>query len=297
MNVLFVADAPPDERQRWRLALEAAAPEMHWHEPGEAFDAAAIEAAVVANPRPGSLRGLPSLRLVQSVWAGVDRLMSDATLPAVPVARMVDPAMTAAMVQTARWAVLSLHRGFFAYARQQQEARWHPLPQRGADEVAVLVLGQGEMGRAVAQALQAMGYRVQGWRRGIALAPLLGSAGIVVNLLPLTPDTRGLLDAGFFAALPRGASIVNLARGAHVNDADLLQALDSGHLAHAVLDVFHVEPLPSDHVFWRHPQVSLLPHAAAQTDPRSAAAVVAANLRALRDGRPLSHLVDPQRGY
>jgi glyoxylate/hydroxypyruvate reductase A len=297
VNVLFVADADRPERRRWRLALEAEAPELQWHEPGESFDASSIEAAVVANPRPGSLQGLPSLRLVQSVWAGVDRLMADPTLPAVPVARMVDPAMTAAMVQTATWAVLSLHRGFFTYARQQQQAHWAPLPQRRADEVAVIVLGQGEMGRAVAQALQALGYRVQGWRRGMALGPLLAGAGIVINLLPLTPDTRELLDARFFAALPRGASLVNLARGAHVNDADLQHALDTGQLSHAVLDVFQAEPLPADHPWWRHPGITVLPHAAAQTDPRSAAHVVAANLRALRDGKPLSHLVDRRRGY
>jgi glyoxylate/hydroxypyruvate reductase A len=297
VNVLFVADADRPERRRWRLALETEAPELQWHEPHESFDAASIEAAVVANPRPGSLQGLPSLRLVQSVWAGVDRLMADPTLPGVPVARMVDPAMTAAMVQTATWAVLSLHRGFFTYARQQQQARWAPLPQRRADEVAVLVLGQGEMGRAVAQALQALGYRVQGWRRGMALGPLLAGAGIVINLLPLTPDTRELLDARFFAALPRGASLVNLARGAHVNDADLQHALGTGQLSHAVLDVFQAEPLPADHPWWRHPGITVLPHAAAQTDPRSAAHVVAANLRALRDGKPLSHLVDRRRGY
>ena len=124
------------------------------------------------------------------------------------------------------------------------------------------------------------------WRRATAAAaPLLGAAGgsdIVVNLLPLTPATRGLLDARFFAALPRGASLVNLARGAHVVDADLLAALDSGHLRHAVLDVFHTEPLPADHPFWRHPRVTVLPHAAAQTDPRSAAAVVGGQPAALR---------------
>ncbi len=220
------------------------------------------------------------------------------TLPAVPVARMVDPAMTAAMAQTACGRCCRCTAASSSTRASSSEARWHPLPQRRADEVAVLVLGQGEMGRAVAQALQAHGLPRAGLaaRRG-ARPPCSASAEIVVNLLPLTPDTRGLLDAGFLAALPRGASIVNLARGAHVNDADLLQALDSGHLAHAVLDVFHVEPLPSDHAYWRHPKVSLLPHAAAQTDPRSAAAVVAANLRALRDGRPLRHLVDRQRGY
>jgi glyoxylate/hydroxypyruvate reductase A len=162
----------------------------------------------------------------------------------------------------------------------------------------VLVLGQGEMGRAVASRLASLGYAVQGWRRdGQPLAPRLAQADIVINLLPLTPQTRGLLAAPFFEALPRGAAVVNLGRGGHVVDADLQAALDSGHLRHAVLDVFHTEPLPPGHPWWSHRQVTVLPHAAAQTDPRTAAAVAAANLLALQEGRPLAHLVARNVGY
>jgi glyoxylate/hydroxypyruvate reductase A len=211
---------------------------------------------------------------------------------------MVDPAMNAAMAETALWAVLSLHRGFFAYQRRQREGVWQPHAQRRADEVRVLVLGQGQMGRTAAARIAQLGYPVTGWRRdGAALPPLLARTDIVVNLLPLTNDTRGLLDARFFAALPPKASIVNLARGAHVVDADLLAALDGGHLRHAVLDVFHTEPLPAGHAYWQHPRVTVLPHAAAATDARSAAEVAVANLRAARDGLPLQHLVDAGRGY
>jgi glyoxylate/hydroxypyruvate reductase len=196
------------------------------------------------------------------------------------------------------WAVLSLHRGFFAYARRQREGLWLAHAQRRADEVSVLILGQGQMGRAAAGRIAAVGYRVSGWRRdGTPLAPLLAQAQIVINLLPLTPQTSGLLDAEFFATMPAKASLVNLARGRHVVDADLLAALDSGHLRHAVLDVFHTEPLPAGHPYWQHPRVTLLPHAAAMTDARSAAAVAVANLRAARDGRPLANLVEPARGY
>jgi glyoxylate/hydroxypyruvate reductase A len=239
------------------------------------------------------------LRLIQSLWAGVDRLMADPTLPpGVPVARMVDPAMAAAMAETALWAVLSLHRDFFDYQRQQRDGIWHPHAQRRADGVHVLVLGQGEMGRGAAARIAQQGYPVQGWRRdGTPLAPRLAQADIVINLLPLTLQTHGLLNAEFFAALPPEASVVNLARGAHVVDADLLAALDSGRLRHAVLDVFHTEPLPASHPYWQHPRVTVLPHVAAATDPRSAAAVVAANLRAVHDGLPLQHLVRRGRGY
>ncbi len=300
MRVLLCGDLEPAEWQTWRAALAAALPEADWLSPEQARAAgAAVSAAVVANPAPGSLQGLPGLRLIQSLWAGVDRLLADPSLPAgVPIARMVDPAMTAAMCETALWAVLSLHRDFFDYAAQQRRGQWLPWPQRRADELSVLVLGQGEMGRAVGARLAAQGYRVQGWHRSSGpLLQALAGAQIVVNLLPLTAATRGLLNARALAALPNGAALVNLGRGAHVVDADLLAALDSGRLRHAVLDVFHTEPLPLAHPFWAHPRVTVLPHAAAATDERSAAAVVAANLRALRNGAPLQHLVEPARGY
>jgi glyoxylate/hydroxypyruvate reductase A len=218
--------------------------------------------------------------------------------PDVPLARMVDPAMNEAMAETALWAVLSLQRDFIDYAALQRAARWLPHPQRRAAEVNVAVLGLGQMGRAVLRRLQANGYRVAGWstREG-RLDELLAASDIVVNLLPLTPATRGLFDARRLAAMRRGASLVNLARGAHVVDADLLAALDAGRLRHAVLDVFHAEPLPPDHVFWSHPHVTVLPHVAAQTDARSAAAMAVANVKRLRAGEPVAHLVDRSRGY
>ena len=300
MKVLLCGEMDAAEMAVWREALAAAMPEASWLDRDAAQSQANdVQAAVVANPAPGSLQGLPRLRLIQSLWAGVDRLLADRTLPAgVPIARMVDPMMSAAMAETALWAVLSLHRGFFAYAARQRRGVWRQHAQRRADELQVLILGQGEMGRAAAARIAALGYRMAGWRRdGSPLPPLLARADIVVNLLPLTADTRGLLDARFFAALPPRASVVNLGRGAHVVDADLLAALDSGHLRHAVLDVFAVEPLPGGHPYWSHPRVTVLPHAAAATDPRSAAAVVAANLRALRDGAAIVHLVDRRRAY
>ena len=301
MNVLLCGDIGAAELGAWQRALQAALPEAGWLDLAAArADPAAVEAAVVANPLPGSLSGLPNLKLIQSLWAGVDRLLADATLPTdVPLARMVDPAMTAAMAETALWATLALHRGFFAYARRQREGRWQVHAQRRADEIGVSVLGRGQLGSEAAGRVEQQGYRTRGWslRDGAPLAPLLAETDIVVNLLPLTPATRGLIDARFLAALPPQASVVNLARGGHVVEADLLAALDSGRLRHAVLDVFDTEPLPAGHAFWQHPRVTLLPHAAALTDPRSAAVIAAANLRAARDGLPLRHLVDRVKGY
>lgn len=305
MNLLLVGQFGPADEAAW---CEALAPALARALPGHRLlrrrDEVApetITAALVANPPAGALAGLPNLGFIQSLWAGVDRLLGDASVPPqIPLARMVDPAMSAAMAETALWAVLSLHRGFFRYAQQQRAGLWQPLPQRRADECRVLVLGRGEMGRCSAQALAAAGYPVRHWQRADgpqALAPRLAEADVLVNLLPLTPATRGLLDARLFAALPRGAAVVNLARGAHVVDADLLAALARGQVGHAVLDVFHQEPLPAGHAFWTHPQVTLLPHAAAQTDPRTAAEVAAGNLAAWAAGRTPRFLVDRSRGY
>ncbi len=311
MSILIAADFTPGEWAEWLPALSRVMPtEILLRERG-AVAAEAIDIAIVANPAVGALAGLPRLRLIQSLWAGVETLLADPTLPAdVPLARMVDPAIPEAMAETALWAVLSLQLRCFDYARQQRDARWAPHRQRSAGEVGVAVLGLGEMGRAVALRLARNGYRASGWSTSptsipgvrtlagdAALPAALADAQVLVNLLPLTPATRGLIDACLLALLPRGASVVNLARGAHLVEADLLAALASGHIRHAVLDVFAIEPLPAAHPFWSHPQVTVLPHVAAQTDARSASAVVAANIAALRQGRPLQHLVDRVRAY
>ncbi|MGA0612185.1 2-hydroxyacid dehydrogenase [Caldimonas sp. KR1-144] len=311
MSILLACSFDADDWALWRPALEAALPGERFVTQADDGPREAIDVAIVANPPPGSLAGLPRLALIQSLWAGVDRLLDDTSLPAgVPIARMVDPAMNAAMAETALWAVLSLHRGFFRYQALQREARWAPHGQRRADELSVAVLGLGEMGATAARRIAAMGYRVIGWSRnpravdGIevragfgALPDVLGAADVVINLLPLTDATRGLFNAARFALMRPRAGFVNLARGAHVVEADLLAALETGRIGHAVLDVFRREPLPHGHAFWAHPHVTVLPHAAAQTDPRSAAEVAAANVRALRIGAALSHLVDRSRGY
>lgn len=312
MTVLIAADFDADEWAGWTAALQAAMPGEQLVRSLADVAPDSIDIALVANPPTGALQGLARLQLIQSLWAGVDKLLADPSVPAgVPLARMVDPAMNQGMAETALWAVLSLHRGGIKYAAQQREARWQSHPQRRADEVCVAVLGLGQMGRAVANRLVRNGYRVLGWsasrpvtldgvdvRAGAAALPdVLAQAEIVVNLLPLTPATRGLFNAATLTQMRRGASLVNLARGGHVVDADLLEALAGGHLHHAVLDVFHTEPLPAQHAFWSHPQVTVLPHVAASTDPRSAALVVARNVRALREGRPVEHLVDRARGY
>jgi len=311
MTILVAAGFDADEWRLWWPLLEAALPGERLVRDRAGVDAAGIDVALVANPPVGALQGLPSLRLIQSLWAGIDKLLTDASVPAeVPLARMVDPAMNQTMAETALWAVLSLQRDFFDYAVQQRTSVWQQHALRRPNDVAVAVLGLGQRGECCARVLAQHGFRVSGWSTraasiaGVttfageaALPRVLGNADVVVNLLPLTPATHGLFDRRRLAQMRRGASLVNLARGAHVVDADLLAALDGGHLARAVLDVFHTEPLPAGHAYWSHPRVTLLPHVAAPTDPRSAAPIAAANVNALLAGKPLVHLVDRVRGY
>jgi glyoxylate/hydroxypyruvate reductase len=312
--ILLATNFDAAEQAQWLALLRAALPDeliVDGHAPRGPGNADGIDIALVANPALGALQGLTQLRLVQSLWAGVERLLADPTIPRdVPLARMVDPAMNTSMAETALWAVLGLQRGFFGYARQQHQGQWLQHPLQRADETPVAVLGLGQMGRAVARRLLQAGYPVQAWSRSAqempgavtasgreALPGVLGAAQVVVNLLPLTPDTAGLFNRSIFGQMRRGSALVNLARGAHVVDADLLAALAEGHLSHAVLDVFREEPLPASHPFWKHPQVTVLPHVAAPTDPRTAVAAVVANLIAHRAGAPLTGLVDRARGY
>ncbi len=313
LRVALYGSWSSEQRQVWWDTLKAAAPECTWVEspqPGQPLDA-----VVVGSLSPGALRDVRGVRLIQSLWAGVDRLLADPGLPdGAVIARMVDPYMTRAMSETALWAVLGVHRRFFDYARQQHHAVWRPWPQMRSEDCHVLILGLGTLGRQVASVLHAAGYAVSGWRQTPAqisersgpvpvlvghaqLMAQLSRTHILINLLPLTPSTQGILNRDLFEALRPGAAVVNLARGAHVVEDDLLAALQSGHISHAVLDVFRAEPLPTSHAFWSHPAITVLPHIAALTDTASAAQVVASNLRRLQRGQALMHLVDRQRGY
>ena len=311
MPILLATNLEGAELAEWSRCLRTAMPDETLITDQAGADAADIDIAIVANPPEAALQGLPNLRLIQSLWAGVDKLLRDTTIPIdVPLARMVDPAMNDAMAETALWAMLGLHRGFFTYARQQRDLQWLQHSQSRADELDAAVLGLGEMGRTVARRLATNGYRVTGWSRspvsldGIeshhgdaALDTVLAGAGVIINLLPLTDATRGLFNAQRFNRMRPGAALVNLARGAHIVDDDLLKALADGQISHAVLDVFNTEPLPTDHPFWTHPRITVLPHIAAQTDPRSASAIVAQNVQAMRAGQAPRHLVDRSRGY
>lgn len=309
MALLFISKS--DDPAAWRAALTERLPDLDLRVWPDVGDPAEIDAALVWNHPRGALARFPNLRAVLSLGAGVNHILDDPDLPAhVPVARIVDPALAAGMAEYASLAVLRYHRGFDVYERQQRAQHWKALPLPVTASRRVGVLGLGEIGAACARAIASLGFPVAGWSRtrksldGIEsyagrdeLAPFLGRTDILVCVLPLTAATRGLIDRTALAALPRGAFVVNIARGAHVVDADLIAALGSGHIAGATLDVFAAEPLPRDHPLWTHPKVTITPHVASLTNPETAADGVADNLRRLAEGRPLLNLVDRTRGY
>jgi glyoxylate/hydroxypyruvate reductase len=271
---------------------------------------ATVEAIIYApgGDTPPDFTDFTACKLVQSLWAGVERIVTNPTLTQ-PLCRMVDPGLTQGMVEYVVGHVLRAHLGIDAVLAAQG-GHWHPVVPPLASERPVAMLGLGALGSACGQALAGLGFPVLGWSRrprvvaGLAchhgadgLAQVLGQAQIVVTLLPATAQTENLLDARALALLPMGATIINPGRGSLIDDAALLEALGTGRVGQATLDVFRTEPLPADHPYWAHPRVTVTPHVAAETRPETAARAVAENLRRLVAGEPLLHLVDRAAGY
>jgi glyoxylate/hydroxypyruvate reductase A len=305
MRVAF--HCPWPNADDWLDQLRACGPEFAFAPWPDLDHREAIEAAVVWRPPAGMFERLPNLRLICAMGAGVDYLFDPGIDPPdVPIVRLVDPVMSARMAGYVLAATLYHQRQLGLYREQQRAAVWRQAMHRDTAEVRVGVMGLGAMGRASAELLAAVGYDVAGWSRRPRSLPevqcyagsdqwprFLARSDVLVCLLPLTPATRGILDRKTFDALPDGAVVINAARGDHLIEADLIHALDHGHLAGAALDVFSIEPLPADHPLWRHPKVLITPHVASLSNPATGAAQIVAALRALRAGAMLANLVDP----
>ena len=311
-TIPFVGRIAPADETAWIAALDAALPEARVARLADLDDAqrAAAEVAIVANPDPADLRALPKLVWVQSLWAGVERLLTELDDDAFRIVRLEDPQLARSMAEAVLAWTLYLHRDMPAYARQQGERVWrqHPVPL--PETVEVGLLGLGHLGQAATEPLVRHGFRVRGWSRtpkaltGVetfhgtdGLTALLAASDIVIVLLPLTPATHGLLDDGMLATMKRGARLINFARGPIVDTDALLARLSSGHLKHAVLDVFATEPLPTDDPCWTHPRVTVLPHISAPTTIETAARIVADNLREYVLSSTIPPSVDRRRGY
>ena len=286
----------------WRTMLEAGLGPIDYRTvAGGLGNTDEIEVALAWKPKPGLLASFRNMRMIVSLGMGVDHLLADDKLPeGVPITRIMDDGLVGQMSEYAIYWALKHHRDIDKYTASQRAKVWKPEDFVDTIHRRIGVMGLGTIGQDTARKFAMLGFPTAGWSRtaktiaGIetfhgadGFGKFLARSDILVDVLPLTRDTRGLLGAKAFAALPEGAYFINMARGGHVVDTDLL----------AALDVFNTEPLPADHPYWTHPRVHVTPHIAGATNPRTASPGVIENIKRLRAGKPLINLVDPTTGY
>ena len=306
MKLLFCCAGTKPEP--WIAGLRAALPaaDVAVWEPG----APAADYAVVWAPPQAFLDEQPGLKAVFNIGAGVDALLKLRLPPTARVVRLDDAGMSVQMAEYVCHAVIRHYREFDGYEADVRQGRWSYRKPRSRADFAVGVMGLGVLGSRVAQALRVFEFPVNGWSRSPkALDGVRGFSGregfndflaasrVLVNLLPLTPDTQDILRRETLSRLQPGGCVINVARGAHLVDEDLLALLDEGHLAGATLDVFRTEPLPAGHPFWTHPSIAVTPHTSARTLRDESIAQIAGKIRALEQGEPIAGIVDPVRGY
>jgi glyoxylate/hydroxypyruvate reductase A len=308
MTLVYKAD--PVRGAEWARLFARKAPDVPFRMWPDTGDPAQVRYFAAWMMPPELATTFPNLEILFCVGAGIDQLDLSQVPESIPVVRMIEPGLADGMVEFVTLAVLALHRDWLAYAAQQRQRKWRPLPVRPSATRRIGVMGLGVLGSAVLEKLRGFGFPCAGWSRsprdleGIdcyagedALAAFLARTDILVCLLPLTESTRGILDRRLFEALPRGAALINVGRGAHLVQDDLLRALDEERLSAAILDVTDPEPLPPEHPLWTHPRVVLTPHIASETQPETAVDAVLDNIRRHRRGEPLVGLVDRERGY
>ncbi|MGK7904125.1 MAG: 2-hydroxyacid dehydrogenase [Hormoscilla sp.] len=270
-----------------------------------------IEIVLAWWPPLGVMQKFPNLKLIMSLGASVDRILIDPDLPdRIPIVRLVSEGKILQMTEYVTLAVLLFQRRFIEYQAGMRSRSWSYLPVLEAKTFTVGILGLGEFGSRVAKKLAAMGFTVRGWSRSPQAIPgvecfsggeqfkmFLSKCRAIVCLLPVTPETEGILCHETFWALPTGAYLINVGQGKHLVEADLLRALDAGQMKSACLDVFHREPLPSDHPFWDHPRIIVTPHISAVGQPGEEADRILDAIDRSREGRPLEYAIDRNRGY
>ncbi|MDH3690996.1 MAG: glyoxylate/hydroxypyruvate reductase A [Gammaproteobacteria bacterium] len=307
--VLFYS--PFKEADGWREQLALHIPDLDFRAWPDWGDPEEGEFAVVWEPPQGELYKYENLKAIFSLGAGIDHLTRDPELPRdVPIVRLADRGLTIGMTEFVVMSVLYHHREMIDYRSQQQNSEWKVREQIPPWHRSVGIMGIGALGVDSIAKLAPFGFRLNGWSRtpkdltGVncfhgeeGLTTFLNRTEILVCLLPLTPETQGILNAKNFFALPRGAAVINVARGGHLVEQDLLDALEQGQISTATLDVFLQEPLPPGHPFWKHPRIIVTPHAASQTLLETAAEYIAAGIQKVHRNEPLEHVADLQRGY
>ena len=299
-----------DDPVAWRRALAAELPDLEFRVAPETGNPADVRYVLAWKPPTGFFAPFSNLALVVNLGSGVDALVGRGDLPEVPISRLSDRGMVQLMTSYVLFAVIRHARDIGAFERAQRRGEWHYIHPRPLASFRVGVLGLGELGGSAAAELARAGFDVRGWARSPKAIPgvrcaagpeslddFLAETDILVVMLPLTPQTRGLLDARRLALLPRGASLVNVSRGAIIDEPALIAALREGAIAEATLDAFTVEPLPAGHPLWGMDTVLITPHLASITVPEDAARDVAESIRRVRSGGEPLHRIDPRRGY
>ena len=308
MALLYKAD--PARAQRWQTLFAEHAPDIEWRAWPDIGNPEEVEYLAAWQAPDDLTQLLPNLKVLFALSAGVDQL-DLSRLPAdLTVVRLLDPGITRGMCEYATWAVLSLHRDMLRYRVQQAARCWQAHLLQPAENRRVGVMGLGTQAQQILTTLAPFGFALSGWARSVhtiegvdcfagqaQLAAFLGQCDILLCVLPLTEQTEGILDRNLFALLPRGAGLINMGRGGHLVEGDLLEALETEQLGGAVLDVLQVEPAAADHPFWGHPQVVLTPHVAAMTQPASAFGVLLENIRRFERGERMVGEIDRNRGY
>ena len=297
--------------QRWKDHMSQLLPEFDFFLADEPLDKNSIEYAIVWKPYAGWLKTFPKLKCIVSIGSGIDHVLSDPELPKdIPIIRTTGKELSTRMREYVVLQVLRLHRKLPEVELNQKLQEWKQIIEPPANERTVGIMGLGNLGADCAQTLASIGFKVSGWSRSkkkirnidcfwgsLGRNDFLNRSEIIVCMLPLTPETEGILNAELFSLLPKGASVINVARGQHLVEKDLLNALYSGQVSGATLDVFKEEPLAKNHPFWHHPDILVTPHIASLIDPIAGGKSIAENLKAFIAGKSLTNLIEPGNNY
>lgn len=300
-----------DKLQRWKDALQKVAPEIKVYTYLEDHPKDEITVAVVWKHPPGTLADYPNLDYIASSGAGVDFIFEDNNRPKnIPITRVVDTVLASDMSEYVIAVIFSYLKNLNTYKMEQSKTIWKPRTYKRIADFTIGILGLGALGAVLANDLVRFGFKTQGWsatKKTIEsvitfaaqkeLGAFLETTDILVCLLPLTNQTTGILNKTLFLQLPKGAHIVNVARGGHVVDTDLIEMIDAGHLSGASLDVFHQEPLLPEHPFWAHDKINITPHYASVSETESVVPQIIENYRRNKKGEVLYNLVSKLKGY
>ena len=308
MSILIIRDR---NSEVWKAAIEKKNPEIEVEIYPEVKDKEAIEYALVWNHPPGVFKQFPNIKVIASMGAGVDHILRDPELPEnAKITRVVDEQLTEDMADFVLTLVLNHLRNINLHQENEQNREWKPEPYQRITDVKVGILGIGELGSIAGKKLSHNGFNVIGWARSKKelesikvyagqeeLDDFLAESDVLICLLPLTPETENILNQELFEKLPKNAYLINVARGKHLVEEDLIIAIDKGQLSGAALDVFREEPLPAEHLFWAHPKIHLTPHVASVTNPSSVVFQVLENYQRMRNGEGLKNVVSKEKGY